>query len=103
MDESVTREGARVGIYIQSPTEQEHRFAIKLNFPMSNNKAEYEAMIRCLHIMIDMGVSQAIIHSDSQLVTHQVIGTCKNKEHRMIAYADAVATLTKKFDEIKIK
>lgn len=65
MDGSVTKEGAGVGIYIQSPAEQEHHFAIKLNFPASNNEAKYEALIRYLHILLDLEVSYAIIHSDS--------------------------------------
>lgn len=53
--------------------------------------------------MIDIGVYQAIIHSDSQLVTHQVLGTCEIREQQMIAYVDVVAMLTKKFEEIEIK
>lgn len=96
VDGSVTKEGSGARIYIQDPGGQEHIFAIKFNFLTSNNEAEYEALIRCLNILQDLEAYNVIVHSDSQLVTHHVLGTCERMEERMIAYANLVGELLKK-------
>lgn len=86
----MTKEGAGVRIFIQDPEGRSHKFIIKMNYPISNNEVEYEALVRCLSILQDMGAEYITVHSDSQLVTHQILGTCERKEGRMIAYANIV-------------
>ena len=48
---------------------------IKLDFPVSNNQAEYEVLIVGLQLTSDVGAAIRIICSDSQIVTSQVPGT----------------------------
>lgn len=50
VDGSVTKEGAGARIFIQALGNQEYRFAVRFNFPASNNEAEYKVLIRALHI-----------------------------------------------------
>lgn len=48
-----------------------------------------------MHILRDLEAYNIIVYSDSQLVTHQVLGMCEKIEKRMIAYANLVAELLK--------
>ena len=51
------------------------KLSLKFNFPISNNQAEYKALIAGLKLARDVGVHRLLICSDSQVVTSQVIGT----------------------------
>lgn len=97
VDGSVIKEGSGAGIYMQAPGKQEYRFAIKFNLPASNNDAEYKALIRCLYILHGLEAYNIVVHSNSQLVKHQVLGMCEKKEEKMIAYVNLVIELLKKF------
>ena len=43
--------------------------SIKFSFPVSNNQAEYEALIADLQLAFDVRVARLTIYSDSQIVT----------------------------------
>lgn len=45
--------------------------AVRLEFHALNNEAEYEDMIAGLEMALDLGLSEIIIFSDSQLVVNQ--------------------------------
>ena len=49
-----------------------------MNFPASNNEAEYEAVVAGLDLEISLSLEKIIIRSDSQLVVGQV-----NKEYEI--------------------
>lgn len=49
-----------------------------------------------------MKADQLLIHSDSQLVTQQLLGTYERKEERMMAYASQTEELIKKFHKVDI-
>ncbi|XP_057808674.1 uncharacterized protein LOC131023143 [Salvia miltiorrhiza] len=76
VDGSVTKEGCGVGIYITSPEEEVYQFAIKFEDKLSNNEAEYEAVLRAAHILRELRADNAVIKTDSQLVAQQLIGGC---------------------------
>ena len=59
-----------------------------LNFPMNNNKVEYEALVVGLDLAKVVGVASVIIHCDSQVVTNQVSGDCECKGERMKKYLE---------------
>ena len=42
--------------------------SVKFDFPISNNQAEYEALIASLQLASDVGVTRLTICSDSQIV-----------------------------------
>ena len=46
--------------------------SIRLDFPASNNEAEYEAILSELGLAITLNASKVKIHSDSQLVVGQI-------------------------------
>ena len=57
-----------------------------LNFPMNNNKVEYEALVVGLDLAKVTGAASAIIHYDSQVVRNQVSGDYEYKGERMKRY-----------------
>jgi hypothetical protein len=71
------------------------RYAVRLHFPMSNNMAEYEALLCGLKIAIEIGVKRLDVRGDSHLVIDQVI-------KKMEAYCKAVRALEDKFYDIEL-
>ena len=47
---------------------------IRLDFPTTNNKAEYEALVAGLDLAKAAGAENVVIHYDSQVVTSQING-----------------------------
>jgi ribonuclease HI len=50
VDRSSANKRSRVGVMLLNPEGQEFRFAVKLDFVTTNNKAEYEVVIAGLAI-----------------------------------------------------
>ena len=63
---------------------------IRLDFPTTNNEAEYEALVAGLDLAKAAGAEKVVVHYDSQVVTSQINGgyECKNK--RMKRYLEEV-------------
>ena len=45
---------------------------IRLDFPTTNNEAEYEALVARLDLAKAAGAGNLIVHCDSQVITSQV-------------------------------
>ena len=56
------------------------KYGVKLEFPVTNNKAEYEAILTGLRIVQALRAKNALLRSDSQLVIRQVKGDFEAKE-----------------------
>ena len=63
---------------------------IRLDFPTTNNEAEYEALIVGLDLAKATGAKNMIVHYDSQVVTNQVNGSYECKNERMNKYLEEV-------------
>ncbi|XP_057785571.1 uncharacterized protein LOC131003111 [Salvia miltiorrhiza] len=103
MDGSVTKEGCGIGVYITSPGYGTYQFAIKFTCRLSNNEAEYEAVVRGAHILSELKAECVIIKTDSQLVAQQYSGGYNVKEERMKAYHRKLNEMKDKFMEFKIE
>ena len=57
-----------VGLILQSPTRKLVKQAIRLNFSISNNEAEYEVVLVRLDLAITLVAARLVIKSDSQLI-----------------------------------
>lgn len=66
-----------------TPEGEELKFAIHFKCSLSNNKAEYEAMLKAVQMMVAMNVKNVTVLTDSQLVAQQVLGNFEVKEDRM--------------------
>ncbi|VFQ71772.1 unnamed protein product [Cuscuta campestris] len=73
-------------------------YAIRFQFRVSNNEAEYEALINGLKILGKMGVSRVQVYSDSRLVVGQITGEFEAKEERMKRYRDLSLEMLGRFE-----
>ena len=92
-DGSSNQQGSGAGIILEGPNgvliEQPLRFAFKV----SNNQAEYEALIAGMLLAKEMGAQSLLAKSDSQLVTGQVTGEYQANDPQMAAYLRYVEVL----------
>ncbi|VFQ72064.1 unnamed protein product [Cuscuta campestris] len=70
----------------------------RAQFRVSNNEAEYEALINGLKILSKMGVSRVQVYSDSRLVVGQITGEFEAKEERMKRYRDLSLEMLGRFE-----
>ncbi|RVW72958.1 Transposon Ty3-I Gag-Pol polyprotein [Vitis vinifera] len=72
------RPGSGVGLLLQSPIGEQLEQAIRLGFPVSNNEAEYEAILSEMDLALALSISRLRVYSDSQLVTIKKIKRIEN-------------------------
>jgi ribonuclease HI len=71
----------------------------------TNQAAEYEALLRAIKELIDLGARRATIYTDSQFVVRQFTGEYKARDPRMKTYVDEArrrASALEKLDLIHI-
>ena len=61
-----------------------------LDFPTTNNEAEYKALVVGLDLAKAVGAASVVIYCDSQVVANQVNGDYECKGERMKRYLDQV-------------
>ena len=70
---------------------------------MTNNMAEYEALVRALRRAREMATGTVFVYTDSLLVANQILGKYKVKNDRLKAYALEVQGVVKSFDGFEIR
>ncbi|CAL8169972.1 unnamed protein product [Prunus armeniaca] len=68
VDGSSNQAGAGVGIVLSSPEGVDLEYSVRLDFPASNNVAEYEALVLGLQLARTLKVGRLVVHSDSRLI-----------------------------------
>ena len=76
-----------------SPESEILKYAVKLQFPATNNEAEYEAFLIGLSLARVLKVKALIVQADSQLVIGKVRRDYEAKEERMQKYLKIVKEL----------
>lgn len=94
---------AGVGIVLEGPEGFLLEQSLVFKFKASNNQAEYEALIVGLQLTKDMGASSVTCHTDSQLVTGQMIGEYQVKDEQLLRYFHKANALTKEFQQCTLK
>ncbi|CAN6555683.1 unnamed protein product [Malus baccata var. baccata] len=93
-DGSHTQKAAGVGIVIINPQGVYHYYSFLLDYQENtNNRAEYEALIIGLEILLDLGATEVEIFGDSELVINQLNGEFKCKHVTMAGYYMAATQL----------
>lgn len=95
-------EGAGAGLLLIDPDGLELAYALRFDFPASNNEAEYEALIAGLHLALKVGAKAIQVYGDSQLMVRQVQGSYDAKDACMKKYRDKVRILIPLFDTFQI-
>ncbi len=65
---------------------------------MTNNMAEYEALLRALNLAVQNSVKDVTIYTDSQLVANQVNGLYKIKNMTLFQYVKKIKQTISNFD-----
>ena len=63
---------------------------IWLDFPTTNNEAEYEALVAGLDLAKVVGAGKVIVHCDSQVITSQINGEYEWRSERIKKYLEEV-------------
>ncbi|XP_020963591.1 uncharacterized protein LOC107646053 [Arachis ipaensis] len=91
------------GIILESPAGVIYKQSIKFEFLVSNNQAEYEALLGGLTLAREVGATRLEVCSDSQAVTFQVNGTYQDKDSLLQKYLEKVKELSKQFEDVTIQ
>ncbi|XP_057734679.1 uncharacterized protein LOC130950160 [Arachis stenosperma] len=91
------------GIILESPNGVVYEQSVKFEFPISNNQAEYEALIGGLTLATEVGAKRLEVCSDSQVITSQVNGSYQAKDPLLQKYLEKVKSLSQKFDEVTVQ
>ena len=78
------------GVVIQTLEWDKIECMIRLDFPTTNNEAEYKALVAGLDLARATSVENMIIHYDSQVITSQINGDYECRNERMKKYLEEV-------------
>ena len=93
-DESSNRQADGVGVVIHSPKGDEVECIVRLDFPTTNNEAEYEALIARLDLTKVARAADVVVYCDFQVITSQVNGDYECKGELMKKYLEQVRKRT---------
>ena len=69
-DGSSNRQAEGAGVVLLSPERDVVECMIRLNFPTTNNEAEYKALVAGLDLARVAGATSVVIYCDSQVITN---------------------------------
>nr|XP_043614235.1 uncharacterized protein LOC122586293 [Erigeron canadensis] len=102
-DGAASSDGCGAGLMLISPEEKEFIYALRFEFEVTNNEAEYEALLAGLRIARDMKIRNIQVYVDSQLVACQVKGTYEAKQGTTKLYLQKVQELIEYFSHFEIE
>ena len=85
---------------IQTPKGDKIKCMIRLDFPTTNNEAEYEALVAGLDLAKAAGARNVIVHCDSKVITSQINGEYECRSERMKKYLEEVKN---RIDSLEVK
>ncbi|XP_071707961.1 uncharacterized protein [Rutidosis leptorrhynchoides] len=95
-------EGAGAGLVLASPSGEEHTYALRFNFDVTNNEAKYEALLAGLNIARKMDITKLRAFTDSQLVANQFNGSFEAHDSSMQKYLQLLKELPVRFEHFEI-
>ena len=99
-DGSSNRQAGGAGVVLLSLEGDVVECMIRLDFPTTNNEAEYEALVAGLDLAKATGATSVVIYCDSQVITNQINGDYECKGERMKLYLDQVK---RRVDDLRAK
>ena len=89
-DGSSNQRSGGAGVVIQTPEGDKIECIIRLDFPTTNNEAEYEALVAGLDLARAADAENMIMHCDSQVIISQINGDYECRNERMKKYLEEV-------------
>ncbi|KAI5348037.1 hypothetical protein L3X38_000924 [Prunus dulcis] len=98
-DGSKTDKASGAGVVLEEPLGIRHCYSFQLDFQCTNNRAEYEALIIGLEMLVELGIQSVEILGDSMLVLKQIAGEYKCLSPSLAVYLVAARNLLTEFRE----
>ena len=104
MDGSSNQYARGADVVIQTSEGDKIECMIRPDFPTTNNKVEYEALVAGLDLAKAAGAENMIVHCDSQVITSQINSDYECRNERMKKYLEEmknrISNLEVKFVQI---
>jgi ribonuclease HI len=101
-DGAYSKSGNGVGIVFKIPQSGIYPHAIRLEFPCTNNEAEYEALIQGMILALQMKVENMVVTGDSELVINHIKKKYRIKKEKIKHYAKRACELMDSFNSFNI-
>ena len=85
-DGSKMKNGLAAGIVLTSPKGDQLHYVLQIHFAVSNNVAEYEALVHGIKLAKEIGIRNIECFGDSDLVVQQCTGNWDTKDSNMASY-----------------
>ena len=85
-DGSLVQKKGGAGVVMKTLEGETLKYVVQLQFPTTNNEAEYEAILTRLRIEKALGAKNILCKSNSKLVIGQIKGEYEVKEGKMQKY-----------------
>jgi ribonuclease HI len=95
-DGSLKLEGAGAGVVLISPMGEQLKYVLQIFWKVSNNEAEYEALLHELRLVVSLGIKRLLVYVDSAVVINQVNKSWDRNKENMDAYYLEVQKLENK-------
>jgi ribonuclease HI len=96
-DGSLKLKGAGAGVLFISRKGEQLKYILQIIWKVSNNKAEYEALLHGLRLAISLGIKRLLVYGYSAVVINQVNKSWDRNKKNMDAYFLEVHKLENKF------
>ena len=96
-DGSLILGGGGAGVLFISPKGEQLKYVFQILFEVSNNEAEYEALLHGLRLAISLGTKRLLVYGDSLLVVQQVNKEWDINKETMDAYVAEIRKHENKF------
>jgi ribonuclease HI len=102
-DGSSCGKGGGVGILLISPRGEMFEFAIPIQPTVTNNQAEYEALLQRLQYLREAGSVSVEVYGDSELVIKQLNGQYECKSDALRSYYEECREILKSFPLVTLQ
>ena len=102
VDGASNQKGSGDGLVLTSSENVVVEKYLRLDFPATNNEAEYETLLEGMAMVQRMGGKSIKLFSDSRLIVGQVKGKFEDKDERMRGYLSQVKTMQSKFESFNL-
>ena len=100
-DGSLKLVGGGAGVLFISLRGEQLKYIFQILFEVSNNEAEYEALLRGLRLAISLRIKELLVYGDSLLVVQQVNKVWDINKETMDAYVAEIRKLENKFSGLE--
>jgi ribonuclease HI len=101
-DGSLKQDGGGAEVQFISPQGEQLKYVLQILWEVSNNEAEYEALLHGLRLVISLGIKRLLVYGDCLLVVQQVNKEWDCNKETMDAYVQEVRKLENKFSSQEV-